>query len=66
MDKDTRILVKILDTDITLKDKKVIRVGQLEDNKDDASKLIVKTINVLEYDVKEFEEEKDKKKVREE
>ena len=66
MDKDTRILVKILDTDITLKDKKVIRVGQLEDNKDDASKLIVKTINVLEYDVKEFEEEKDKKKVSEE
>ena len=66
MDKDTRILVKILDTDITLKDKKVIRVGQLEDNKDDASKLIVKTINVLEYDVKEFEEEKEKKKVSEE
>lgn len=66
MDKDTRILVKILDTDITLKDKKVIRVGQLEDNKDDASKLIVKTINVLEYDVKEFEEEKEKNKVSEE
>ena len=66
MDKDTRILVKILDTDITLKSKKVIRVGQLEDNKDDASKLIVKTINVLEYDVKEFEEEKEKKKVSEE
>lgn len=66
MDKDTRILVKILDTDITLKDKKVIRVGQLENNKDDASKLIVKTINVLEYDVKEFEEEKEKNKVSEE
>lgn len=66
MDKDTRILVKILDTDITLKSKKVIRVGQLEDNKDDASKLIVKTINVLEYDVKEFEEEKEKNKVSEE
>ncbi len=56
MDKDTRILAKILDTDISLESKKVIRVGRLEDNNDIASKLIIKTINVLEYSVKEIEE----------
>lgn len=54
MDKDTRILAKILDTDISLENKKVIRVGILEDEKDDSSKLIIKTINLLEYSVKEI------------
>lgn len=57
MDKDTRILANILDTDITLDNKKVIRVGRLEDENDIASKLIIKTINVLEYTVKEAEVE---------
>ena len=52
MDKDTRILADILDTDITLDNKKVIRIGKLEDSEDIASKLIIKTINVLEYTVK--------------
>ena len=56
MDKDTRILAKILDTDISLDSKKVIRIGRLEDENDISSKLIIKTINVLEYDVKEVEE----------
>ena len=56
MDKDTRILAKILDTDISLESKKIIRVGRLEDENDIASKLIIKTINVLEYSVKEIEE----------
>ena len=56
MDKDTRMLVKILDTDIILESKKVIKVGRLEDENDIASKLIIKTINVLEYGVKEIEE----------
>lgn len=55
MDKDTRILAKILDTDITLDNKKVIRVGRLENDEDDSAKLIVKTINLLEYSVKEIE-----------
>jgi len=54
MDLDTRILAKILDTDITLENKKIIRVGLLEDEKDDASKLIIKTIHLLEYTVKEI------------
>ena len=54
MDSDTRILAKILDTDITLQNKKVIRVGLLEDEKDDATKLIIKTINLLEYGVTEI------------
>lgn len=54
MDLDTRILAKILDTDITLENKKVIRVGLLEDDKDDSAKLIIKTINLLEYNVKEI------------
>ena len=53
MDKDTRIIAKILDTEITLQNKKVIRVGILEDEKDDATKLIIKTVNLLEYGVKE-------------
>lgn len=53
MDKDTRILADILDTDITLNSKKVIRVGRLEDESDIASKLIIKTINILEYTIKE-------------
>lgn len=56
MDKDTRIFVKILDTDISLESKKVIRVGRLENENDISSKLIIKTINVLEYSVKEIEE----------
>ena len=56
MDKDTRILAKILDTDISLDSKKIIRVGRLEDENDISSKLIIKTINVLEYDVREIEE----------
>ena len=57
MDTDTRILAKILDTDITLQNKKVIRVGILDNEKDDSAKLIIKTINLLEYYVKEVEEE---------
>ena len=54
MDKDTRIIAKILDTDITLQNKKVIRIGMLEDEKDDATKLIIKTINLLEYSVRDI------------
>lgn len=54
MDLDTRILAKILDTDITLQNKKIIRVGLLDDEKDDSAKLIIKTINLLEYKVKEI------------
>ena len=53
MDKDTRIIAKILDTEITLQNKKVIRVGMLENENDDSTKLIIKTINLLEYGVKE-------------
>ena len=51
MDKDTRIIAQILDTDITLQNKKVVRVGMLEEENDNAAKLIIKTINVLEYGV---------------
>ena len=57
MDTDTRILAKILDTHISLQNKKVIRVGLLDNEKDDSAKLIIKTINLLEYYVKEIEEE---------
>ncbi len=58
MDSDTRILVKISDMDIQLNGKKVIRIGSVEEDKEDLSKLIVKTINVLDYTVKEIENEK--------
>ena len=55
MDKDTRIVTKILDTDIQLKGKKTIKIARLEDEKDEISKLVIKTINVLEYTVIEIE-----------
>ena len=51
MDKDTRILAQILNADIKLDSKKITRVGRLEDEKDEASKIIVKTINIIEYTV---------------
>ena len=60
MDKDTRLIAKLLDTDIHLDSKKVIKVGRLEDEKDEASKLIIKTLNVLEYTVKTIEKEAEK------
>ena len=60
MDKDTRLIAKLLDTDIHLDSKKVIKVGRLEDEKDEASKLIIKTLNVLEYTVKPIEKEAEK------
>lgn len=52
MDKDTRILVNLSDTELRLDGKKTLRIGRLENNNDEASKLIVKTINLLEYTVK--------------
>ena len=51
MDTDTRIMVKLANLDIQLDSKKVIKVGRIEE--EDNSKLVVKTINVLEYTVKE-------------
>ena len=56
MDNDTRIIAKLNDTDIKLESKKVIRIGKLDDDEIGA-KLIIKNINVLEYSVKQMEEE---------
>ena len=56
MDNDTRIIAKLSDMDIKLESKKVIRIGKLDDEEIGA-KLIVKNINVLEYSVKQMEEE---------
>lgn len=58
MDRDTRIIAKIADTDLKLENKKTIKIGMLDNEKDDESKLIVKTINILEYTVNKIEEEK--------
>ncbi len=55
MDKDTRLIVKLSDTDIKLDSKKTIKIGKLE-SEEISSKLIVKTINILEYTVKQIEE----------
>ena len=55
MDKDTRIIAKLANTDITLDSKKTIRIGKLEEEDELSSKLIVKTINILEYTVKQIE-----------
>ena len=56
MDNDTRIIAKLSDTDIKLESKKFIRIGKLDDDEIGA-KLIIKNINVLEYSVKQMEEE---------
>ena len=58
MDKDTRIIAKLIDSDIKLDSKKTIRIGILENENDElSSKLIIKTINVLEYTVKPIPKE---------
>ena len=62
MDKDTRILAKILDSDIHLEQKKTVRVGRLEDEQDEGSKLVIKTINLLEYSVLPQDDNKDEQK----
>ena len=56
MDADTRILIDIANTDIQLDNKKAIKIGLLEDENNDNSKLIVKTVNVIEYTVKQQSE----------
>ena len=53
MDTDTRMIVKLEDTDIQLDSKKTIKIGRLENDKEEASKLIIKTINIIEYTIKE-------------
>ena len=55
MDRDTRIIVKLADMDLQLNNKKTIRIGMLEDEEDAAAKLIIKTINIIEYTIKEIE-----------
>ena len=58
MDKDTRIIAKLIDSVIKLDSKKTIRIGILENENDElSSKLIIKTINVLEYTVKPIPKE---------
>jgi len=52
MDKDTRILAKLSDTDLHLDNKKVIRIGMLENENEETSKLVIKNINILEYTIK--------------
>jgi hypothetical protein len=56
MDNDTRIIAKLSDMNIELDSKKVIKVGKLDDE-EMGTKLIVKNINILEYTVKQMEEE---------
>lgn len=56
MDRDTRILANLSNTDLHLDNKKVIRVGMLDGEKDQSSKLVIKTINILEYTIKELDE----------
>ena len=56
MDKDTRAIIKLKDTDITLDSKNTVRIGILEED-DISSKLVIKTINVLEYTVNPIEQE---------
>ena len=53
MDRDTRIIANLSNTDVKLDSKKVIRIAKLE-NEEVESKLISKAINVFEYTVKEL------------
>lgn len=55
MDKNTKIIGKIKDTEIKLNSKNTVRIGRLEGG-ELASKLNIKTINVIEYTVKQMEE----------
>ena len=57
MDKDTRIIIKLNDMDIKLNSKRVIRIGKLENEEETASKIVIKAVNVLEYEVGPMEEE---------
>lgn len=56
MDKDTRIMVKLNDMDVKLNSKKNVKIGKLE-NDEITSKLDIKTVSILEYSVKQMEEE---------
>ena len=53
IDRDTRIIANLSNTDVKLDSKKVIRIAKLE-NEEVESKLISKAINVFEYTVKEL------------
>ena len=60
MDTDTRMIAKLEDTDIQLDSKKTIKIGRLENDKEEASKLIIKTINIIEYTIKEEKKQDNK------
>lgn len=53
MDKDTKIIVNLSNTDVKLDSKKTIKIGKLE-GEEISSKLVIKTINVFEYTVNEI------------
>lgn len=50
MDLSTNILVDIKNLNLKLNNKKVFRIATLEDENDEFSNAIIKTINVYEYE----------------
>lgn len=52
-DLSTRILVDVSKMNLDLKEKKVFKIAKMEDEKDDFSKVVIKTVTVFEYDLKE-------------
>jgi len=51
-DLSTKILVDTSKLDLELKDKKVFKITEIENEKDDFSKVNIKTVTVFEYDIK--------------
>ena len=63
-DISTKILVDLSNVELKINNRQTFKITEIEDEKDDFSKVNVKTINVFEYDViikKENEEEESKK-----
>ena len=56
----TKILVDLSNVDVKLINRTSFKITEIEDEKDDFSKVNVKTINVLEYDVILREEDNNK------
>lgn len=60
MDTDSRMIVELENNDIQLNSKKTIKIGRLENDREESSKLVVKTINIIEYTIREERKEENK------
>ena len=61
-DLSTKILIDVSKLELELKEKSTFKILEFENEKDDFSNINIKTISLFEYDLKENEDSKDKKK----